>query len=461
MPRYSGVARTNIFGPPDEGAKYVVLARTMLGELMDIHVTPYEDDGVRPSEFASREVQLPNGVRINVQYNTFLPQINIWVPATAVRRRMLGVERVLILAVGHASYPYVSFYRVPREGGDATPIELIAANNLPSHGVGKVFFSHDYTYFVALVMSAPYILVYVWDPELKQYVPKSVPPAENLAHDAAFTHGDSWNGSGTTLVVSLVSAPLMALYFFPDADSPAQKIAVPNDFLAPAAGPAWSVAISPNDRWLVFAHGGGASWVYSSSEACVDTPNFSTCRLVPGGIQKLAWYDNFCGALKPNEYQAGSYHRPWSGTAVTFSLDSSRMYLGTLSDRYGLFEYDMGGDIPSRIREMTFTAPNIAKSLAMTEGYRLGHTHWGDDNASIYNVASNVLVARATLGAQFESEHCAFSSDGYFAIASRRTVQPNVRLYKPNTYTRVSIVNPRTDDCYGVGFAEQEVYVGD
>jgi len=93
MSRYTGLARIRIHGPQGTGAGYVGLARKLLGEQMAIHVDAYDSSrGLasqsqisktytpKPTEQIQRKVSLPNGVGIRVQYNTFMPIIDIWVP---------------------------------------------------------------------------------------------------------------------------------------------------------------------------------------------------------------------------------------------------------------------------------------------------------------------------------------------------------------------------------------------
>lgn len=96
MPRYSGPVSVRILGDQAVGAKYIGLARTVLGEQMAIHVGAYESSrGLasrsaisqtytpRPTEYIKRRVSLPNGVRISVEHNTYMPRIAIQVPEGA------------------------------------------------------------------------------------------------------------------------------------------------------------------------------------------------------------------------------------------------------------------------------------------------------------------------------------------------------------------------------------------
>jgi hypothetical protein len=93
MTRYSGPARIRIHGDQNAGSVYVGLARTLLGEQMAIHVDAYDSSrGLasqsqvsknytpKPTDQIRRRVSLPNGVGIAVQYNNFMPVIDIWVP---------------------------------------------------------------------------------------------------------------------------------------------------------------------------------------------------------------------------------------------------------------------------------------------------------------------------------------------------------------------------------------------
>ena len=93
MSRYTGPARIRIHGDQGAGAAYVGLARKLLGEQMAIHVDAYDSSrGLasqshvsktytpKPTEQIARKASLPNGVNVRVQYNTFMPVIDIWVP---------------------------------------------------------------------------------------------------------------------------------------------------------------------------------------------------------------------------------------------------------------------------------------------------------------------------------------------------------------------------------------------
>ena len=99
MPRYSGPCRIRIHGPQEAGAAYIGLARTLLGDQMGIHVDAYDSSrGLasqshvsktytpKPTDFIKRSINLSNGVRITVQYNNFMPVVDIWTEDDEVLR---------------------------------------------------------------------------------------------------------------------------------------------------------------------------------------------------------------------------------------------------------------------------------------------------------------------------------------------------------------------------------------
>lgn len=456
--RYTEEARIRLHGDREAAALLIPRARTLLGNLMQRNAGVYEGNlGSKISNsVVSNKPRNPLGViqhiagPIRVSIYGGIPTIDIFAPPKdeEVQQQI----KPLILAVGHDSAPYVTFYSIPRsDDGIATEVKLIADADLPTSRVGKLFFSQDYKYLAVPFVDPPYMYLYEWDEEISQYKVKTIPPPEGFANSGAFTYGNVWEDTVFTMVLALSSLPLMAVYFL-GSSGVVNKLVIPDNF-RPPAGPAWATSISPDNTWMVIGHGGANN----IGQECVISPNFTTYKFDSLGIEKLAWWDDFCGVLKENDGPLGGFHAPLSGTAVAFSQDSTRLYLGTVGDRYGVFEYSVAGSTPSRIREMEFTAFNISKSLASYGENLLGHTHWGDSNASIYNTSTSSLVARNVLGAQFESEHCAFSSDGFFAVASWRSTQPNVKVYKPSTYEPVTITNARTDGCFGVGFAELEI----
>jgi len=175
--RYTKEARIRYHGDPLKAASYVSFARTLLGQLhnrnhaiMEGRIAPkFSESQIsnvdrQPIEQSQQVFNHPDGTRIIVSWNNWVPVIDIYVTGGRVERKTLFGAKIFATGFGDYTTPvdpdepqfnmYVSY------GEDLAFSRYTGVDDPPTGTVLNVNFSPNGEFLVVTGRDAPYLWVY-------------------------------------------------------------------------------------------------------------------------------------------------------------------------------------------------------------------------------------------------------------------------------------------------------------
>lgn len=175
--RYTKEARIRFHGDREKAASYVSFARTLLGELyqrnhaiMDDRIAPKLSDSQisnvdrRPIEQSKQEFHHPDGTKIVVNYNNWMPVIDIYAPSGRVERKVLFKAKIFVTGWGDYRSSFdpdePAFNMYLAMGEDSTFQKYAGVDDPPTGVILNVLFSPNGEFLVVTGTDEPYMWVY-------------------------------------------------------------------------------------------------------------------------------------------------------------------------------------------------------------------------------------------------------------------------------------------------------------